>query len=228
MELASASTDSFWEGEFQMRKLCLLAAASGLLFGLSSAAVAAPVIVTYGITPGTGTVSWDPSGSGGGAGGGNAGGQMVIVYTSGSTAIGGTLGTLASMQAIQLTFVTPATFVLTIPGMGVANGIPGVRTAGGVGNFAGATYVPAGHFTPQQPKITGTNVISFAPTLGTVTVLLNGIGKQTLAGAIIAPWTISGVIGSEVSRVLVPEPGSGVLLFGSLAVLAYGVRRLRR
>ena len=34
-----------------MRKLCTLAAAGALFFGLSSTAMAAPVIVTYGIAP---------------------------------------------------------------------------------------------------------------------------------------------------------------------------------
>jgi hypothetical protein len=208
-----------------MRKLCLLAATSLVLVWLSGAAAAAPVIVTYGFSPGTGTISWSPGG--GSPGSGNGGGQMVVVYTSGSTTIGGTLGTLGSMQAVQFTFTTPATFGIPIAGMGVANGIPGVRTPGGVGNFAGATYVPPGYFTPSQPRITGTNVISFSP-LGAATLSLNGAGTQTLAGAIIAPWTITGVIGAEISRVLVPEPGTGVLLLGGLAGLAYAVRRLRR
>jgi hypothetical protein len=215
-----------------MQKLCVLAAASLLFFGLSSAAVGAPIEVTYGLAPGTGTASWDPSGSGGTAGAGNAGGQMVIVYTSGSTSIGGTLGTLASMRVVQITFITPGTFVQPIPGMGVGVGLLGVRTAGGVGNFGpAATYVPASHFGVGAPPfpINGlTAAIGFNP-LGSITVLLSGAGTQTmLNGAVVAPWTITAIVGQEIGRAVVPEPGSGVLVLGSLAVLAYGVRRLRR
>lgn len=214
-----------------MRKLCLLAAASVLFLGLSSAAVAAPVSVTYGIGPGTGTASWTAVGSIPGTG--NNGGQMVVVYTSGSTAIGGTLGTAASMQVVQLSFVTPGTVLgglATIPGMGVGVGLAGVRTAGGAGNFGpAATVVPKSHFGTAPPfSIFGSGAINFAP-LGAITVMLNGTGTQTMInGAVVASWTMGGIIGQEISRAIVPEPGSGVLLLGSLAGLAYGVRRLRR
>ena len=215
-----------------MRKLCLLAAASALFFGVSSAAVASPVLVTYGIGPGTGTASWTAAGMIPGTG--NAGGQMVVVYSSGSTALGGSLGTAASMQVVQLSFVTVGTVasgLATIPGMGVGVGLPGVRTAGGVGNFGpGATHIPVGAFGGGAPpfSMNGSGVaISFNP-LGSITVLLNGAGIQTMLGQVVAPWTISGVVGQEISRSVVPEPGSGVLLLGSLAGLAYGVRRLRR
>ena len=215
-----------------MRKLCLLAAASALFLGLSSAAVAGPLIVTYGIGPGTGTASWTAAGMIPGTG--NAGGQMVVVYTSGHTSLGGPLGTAASMQVVQLSFVTAGTVaggLATIPGMGVGVGLPGVRTAGGVGNFGpGATHVPVGAFGSGAPpfSMNGSGVsIGFNP-LGSITISVNGAGIQTMLGQIVAPWTITGVVGQEISRAAIPEPGSGVLLLGSLAGLAFVARRLRR
>ena len=70
--------------------------------------------------------------------------------------------------------------------------------------------------------------IGFAP-VGSMTILVNGAGTQTmLSAAVVANWTMTGIVGQEISRAIVPEPGTGVLLLGSLAGLAYGVRRLRR
>jgi len=215
-----------------MQKLFALAAASALFFGLLSTAGAAPVVVTYGIAPG-GSISWTPSANGT-AGSGNAGGQMVIVYTSGSPTLGGTLGSLGSMQVIQLSFATPGTFLGgAIPGMGVGVGALGVRTPGGVGNFGGATYIPAGHFqtTPSLLPpfyINGTAAIGFNP-FGPITIGLSGVGVQLIdALPQTFAWTMTNLVGQEISRTVIPEPGTGVLLLGSLAGLAFGVRRLRR
>jgi hypothetical protein len=204
-----------------------------LFFGLSSTAGAAPVMVTYDIAPG-GTLSWSSSG-GGSPGSGNDGGQMVVVYTSGSPTLGGTLGSLGSMQILQLGFTAPGTFFGgAVAGMGVGVGALGTRTAGGAGNFGGATYIPVGHFqtTPSVLPpfaLFGAPGITFGP-LGSITISLNGAGTQNFGTVLpqIWAWTITGVTGQEVSRTIIPEPGTGVLLLGSLAGLAFGVRRLRR
>jgi hypothetical protein len=154
---------------------------------------------------------------------------MTIVYTGGSTALGGTLGTVATMQGIQMVLSVPATILggaVTIGGMGAGFGAAGTRTPGGVGNFGGATYLPAGVLSTAQPAINGNiGSLGFNP-LGSITISLNGIGTQVIGVGF--NWTITGVTGQEVSRTIIPEPGTGVLLLGSLAGLAFGVRRLRR
>ena len=210
-----------------MRKLCALAAAGALFFWLSNTATAAPVQVTYALVPG-GLASYVPS-IPGTTGTGPAGGSMTIVYTGGSTALGGTLGTAATMQGLQLVLSVPATILgggVTIGGMGAGFGALGTRSAGGVGNFGGATYLPAGVLSPAQPSINGViGSLGFNP-LGSITISLNGVGTQVVGVGF--SWTITGVVGQEVSRAIVPEPGTGVLLLGSLAGLAFGVRRMRR
>jgi hypothetical protein len=210
-----------------MRKLCALAAAGALFFGLSSTATAAPVQVTYALVPG-GLASYAPT-IPGTTGTGPAGGSMTIVYTGGSTALGGTLGTAASMQGIQMVLSVPATILggaVTIGGMGAGFGAVGTRTAGGIGNFGGATYLPAGALSTAQPVINGLiGFLSFNP-VGSIGVSLNGTGSQVVGVGF--NWTITGVTGQEVSRTIIPEPGTGVLLLGSLAGLAFGVRRMRR
>jgi hypothetical protein len=219
-----------------MRKLCVLAAASAFLFGLSSTAGAAPVQVTYAIAPG-GTISWTPSGAGS-PGSGNNGGQMVIVYTSGSPTLGGTLGTAGSMQIIQLSFVNPGTFFGgPIAGMGVGAGAPGTRTAGGDGYFVATslnkTYIPVGAFQTTPSVLPPIPVFGTASIMlggiGAITISLNGIGVQTFSGLPQTfAWTMSGLTGQEISRAVIPEPGTGVLLLGSLAGLAFVARRIRR
>jgi hypothetical protein len=211
-----------------MRKLCTLAAAGALFFGLSSTAMAAPIKVIYGLAPGTGIASYVP-GIPGTTGSGPAGGTLTVIYTGGSTALGGTLGTVASMQGLQMVLSVPATILggaVTIGGMGVGFGAAGTRTPGGVGNFGGATYLPAAVLSPAQPSINGNiGSLGFNP-LGSITIMLTGVGTQVVGVGF--NWTITGVVGSEISRAVVPEPGTGVLLLGSLAGLAFGVRRLRR
>jgi hypothetical protein len=211
-----------------MRKLCALAVASLLFLVLSTTAGAAPIKVIYTMIPGTGTASfvngaWQP-------GTGVAGGTMQIWYTSGSYAVGGSLGTAATMQMLQLTFSTAGTIFggtdpITIPGMAVGHGAVGTRTVGGVANFAGSTYLPAGVLSPMQPKMSGVNgTINFAPGGTSLQVVIGGGGNQQ----VILPftWALSGVVGQEISRV--PEPGTGVLLLGSLVGLAFGARWMRR
>jgi hypothetical protein len=212
-----------------MRKLCLLAAASLLFFGLSSAAMAAPIAVTYGFAPG-GAASWTPL-AGGTGGTGNLGGSMTVVYTSGSTVLNGTLGANGQMSVLALALTTWATIAAQpVSGFGVGVGAVGTRTAGGAGNFGGATAIAVSQFGPGAPplSITGNAAISWA-SIGLGNISLNGIGNQLIpAFAIPITWTITGIVGSEISRAVVPEPGTGALLLGSLAGLAFGVRRLRR
>jgi hypothetical protein len=215
-----------------MRYLSTLAAASALFFLVSSTAVAAPIIVTYGIAPG-GTATYAPSANGS-PGSGNNGGQMIIVYTSGSPTLGGTLGGNGQMQILQISLATPATILgpgNQIPGLGVGAGAVGTRTPGGVGNFAGPTAIPVGAFGPGQPPVAiNGNVagINFAP-IGAVTILINGAGTQVFSGLPqIWNWTVGSLVGAEISRTVVPEPGSGFLLLGGLAGLAFTARRRLR
>jgi len=218
----------FWEGEYQMRKLCVLAAASLLFLGLSGIAAAAPIQVTYGLAPG-GAATYTPTTIPGTPGTGPAGGTLTIIYTGGSTAIGGSLGTVGTMQGLQMGLAVPATILggaVTIPGMGVGFGAVGTRTPGGVGAFGGSTYLPAYVLSPAQPAISGViGALGFNP-LGSATILVSGFGTQLVGVGF--SWTITGVVGQEISRTVIPEPGTGVLLLGSLAGLAFGVRRLRR
>jgi hypothetical protein len=210
-----------------MRNLCVLAAASLLFLVLSGTAAAAPIKVTYGLAPG-GAASYIPS-IPGITGAGPAGGTLSVIYTGGSTALGGSLGTVATMEGLQMVLSVPATILggaVTIGGMGVGFGATGTRTAGGVGNFGGATHLPAYVLSPAQPAINGViGSLGFNP-LGSITIMLTGVGTQVVGVGF--SWTITGVTGQEISRAVVPEPGTGVLLLGSLAGLAFGVRRMRR
>ena len=192
-----------------MRKLFTLAAASVLFLGLTSTAVGAPVEVVYTLNALTGTASYVPTP--GGAGSGNAGGTMTIVYTSGSTTLGGSLGTIGTMKGLQLMLITPATILtgaFTIPAIAAGNRAVGNRTAGGVGAFGGATYVPAGYFSPAQPAISGTGNLNFNPN-GSIGIVLAGAGNQVIGFPF--AWTLSGITGQEVSRTIVPDPdGDGI------------------
>lgn len=217
-----------------MRYLSTLAAASALFFLVSSTAGAAPIIVTYGIGPGTGTVNYAPSANGS-PGSGNGGGQMVIVYTSGSPTLGGTLGGPGQMQILQIGLTVPATILgpgNTVPGLPAGAGAVGVRTPGGVGNFAGPTAIPASAFGPAQPPIAiNGNVagINFAPAATPPFLIINGQGTQVFSGLPqIWSWTVTNLVGQEISRTVVPEPGSGFLLLGGLAGLAFAARRRLR
>jgi len=222
------SVTLFWEREFQMPKLRTLAAASLLFFGLSSAASAAPIAVTYGFSGGT--ASWVPAAAGTG-GFGNLAAGMTVVYTSGSSVVGGTLGSNGQMSILALSFVTPGTLLGgSVPGFGAGVGLAGVRTPGGAGSFVGATSIPVSFFGTSLPplSITGNAVINWA-SIAPGVISLNGNGVQVFpALALPVDWTITGIVGSEISRTVVPEPGTGVLLLGSLAGLAFGVRRIRR
>jgi hypothetical protein len=156
---------------------------------------------------------------------------MTVVYTSGSTVVGGTLGPAGTMSIVALSFVTPGTLLGNpVPGFGAGVGLAGTRTAGGAGNFVGATSIPVSFFGPGLPplSIIGTASIAWAIT-GSGAISLNGNGVQNII-ALNLPvnWTITGITGSEISRTAVPEPGTGALLLGSLAGLAFGARRLRR
>jgi hypothetical protein len=184
--------------------------------------------VTYGFSGGT--ASWVPAAAGTG-GFGNLAAGMTVVYTSGSTVVGGTLGSNGQMSILALSFITPATLLGSpVPGFGAGVGLAGVRTPGGSGNFVGATSIPVSFFGAGLPplSITGNAVITWAIT-GLGAISLNGNGVQVFpALALPVNWTITGIVGSEISRAVVPEPGTGALLLGSLAGLAFGVRRLRR
>jgi len=58
---------------------------------------------------------------------------------------------------------------------------------------------------------------------------MSGVGVQLIdALPQTFAWTMTNLVGQEISRTVIPEPGTGVLLLGSLAGLAFGVRRLRR
>jgi hypothetical protein len=210
-----------------MRNLCALAVASLLFLGLSGSAAAAPIKVVYGLAP-SGAASYMPS-IPGTTGTGPAGGTLTVIYTGGSTALGGSLGTAATMEGLQMVLSVPATILggaVTIGGMGVGFGAVGTRTAGGVGAFGGATYLPSAVLSPAQPAINGTiGALGFTP-LGSITISLSGYGNQVVGVAF--SWTITGVIGQEISRTAIPEPGTGVMLLGGLTGLAFGVRRLRR
>jgi hypothetical protein len=100
--------------------------------------------------------------------------------------------------------------------------------------------MPASIAGPGQPPFTltgnaGINVIN----LGPATVLIGGSGNQNLIGTtFLADWKIGagtatavGWIGQEISRVLVPEPSTALLLVGALGGLGLvgaGSRKMRR
>ena len=155
---------------------------------------------------------------------------MIIVYTSGSTALGGTLGTPATMQVLQLVLLRAG----DVPRRRghdrrhgrSASGPSALAPRAASGTSAAQPTSRPASSSPAQPAINGNiGSLGFNP-LGSITISLNGVGTQVVGVAF--AWTITGVVGQEVSRTVVPEPGTGVLLLGSLAGLAFGARRLRR
>lgn len=215
-----------------MQKLCKLALASLLFIGLSTAAYAAPVVVTYGIAPGA-TATWTPAVAGTGGTTTIVGGTMVIVYSSGSTVVGGTLGLGGQMQIMAVSFASGAGFTLLanpVPGMAVGGGaLGGGATAKA---FGGATAVSANALGTGVPGVTltGTANIAFNQ-VGSGIGSLNANGHQVFIGVgptFQANWTLSGAVGQEISRTSVPEPTTGMLLLSGLAGLAaFGLRRVR-
>jgi hypothetical protein len=220
-----------------MSKLGVLAIASLLFVGMSGPASAAPIAVTYGLVDAGGaTAKYDPSGFGGIVGSGFGGGSLTVIYASGTTAIGGSLGGgFGAVAALAVSLTSPG-FVLgnTVPAIGVGPGMTGVNIANS-GAFVGPTVVTASFFAPGVPGITwtGAGSIPFAAG-GPSTIFIPGIpslsgfaGGFQFGGPIV--WTLGNVLGVEVSRVDLPEPGtSGLLIMGLVGLAAFGAPKLRR
>ena len=210
-----------------MKTLYALAAASLFALGATLPANAAPVGVTYAITPGAGFAGW---GVGATSATGVAGGTMTVVYASGSTVIGGSLGSPATVQNLVMSFTSPGTLIGSpFSTMVIANGIVGSLSGGGFWNFSGATAVAASAIGPGSPTYsqTGTAFLVFS-VLGAASIGFSGAGTQMFIGpGVTGSWTIGGLVGTEVSRFLVPEPKSGGLLFGAAAIFAAGSLILR-
>jgi hypothetical protein len=203
-----------------MSKLGVLAIASLLFAGLSGSASAGPIVVTYGLAPG-GTATYD---AGGAIGMGVAGGSMTVVYTSGTTAIGGALGNLGSLQNLVVYLTTPGSILAnTVPAILVGAGPAVVQSLNFIGGATAVTYVPG------QPGITWAGSMSGVLAQAGANINLGAAGTQLLLGAFPVSWTMGGIVGAEVSRSMVPEPATGALLFMGLAGLAaFGVPKLRR
>jgi hypothetical protein len=219
----------YWEGSLLMSKLRVLAIASLLFAGLSSSAYAAPIVVSYALSPGVGANA--TYNAGGVIGSGFTGGSLTVVYTSGASTIGGTLGSFGSMQIMVASLLTPGTVVgNTVPGILVGAGA-GVFNVANSGAISGATLVTANFAGPGVPGVTWTGNIGMPFTAGgskTINIAF-GAGTQHILSFVNVAWTISNVVGTEVSRTVVPEPASGALLFMGLAGLAaYRVPKMRR
>lgn len=208
-------------------KLRPLAAATLLLLGFSGTAAAAPVLVTYELSSGVGFIGWGvgvPSASGVG------GGEMTVVYSSGSSSIGGSLGSPATIQNLVVSFTSPGTLVGDpLSAIVIANGIVG-GTIGGSWGFSGPTAVAASALGPSLPTFSqvGNAFVGFS-VIGAATMGISGAGTQMFIGpGVTGSWTMGGLVGQEISRVLLPEPGAGVLLLAGLVGLLIGAPLLLR
>jgi hypothetical protein len=156
---------------------------------------------------------------------------MTVVYTSGAPTLGGTLGSLGSLQIMLANLLVPGSVAgNSVPGILVGAGA-GVLNVGNNGAISGATIVTANFAGPGVPGITWTGLMNvpFAA-LGSKTIgIANGAGSQHILSVINVAWTITDVVGTEINRTVVPEPATGTLLFmGLVGLAAYRVPRMRR
>jgi len=156
---------------------------------------------------------------------------MVVVYDNGTAAISGSLGAGAGVLSLLKLSMNPGTLLASaVPGMGVGAGLAGT------GVFAGATFQPASTFAPLS--IVG-NVSGLTLFGAPGTVVISGAGTQSFpafsALGIGANWTVTGLVGVEISRVdlnlypnPIPEPQLALLLLGGMVGMAGYAARQRR
>jgi len=187
-------------------------------------AAAAPISVTYGFAGSpTGDASFGLNGSGGV--GNVTGGTITIVYGSGSPLPNGTVGPISTATHASMSLAATGVTLLAQP-------VPGWQ----VGNLTVHTPILGfqGPFSiPTAPvAITGSAavaVFNIAPGL----IAFNGFGLMNLPGLGLGPYTWEvdnggngNTIGAEISRSVIPEPTTGLLVFAGLAGLGlYGGRR---
>jgi hypothetical protein len=213
-----------------MSKLGPLAIASMLFVGLSGSASAGPIAVTYAISGGAAPdASWSSAIGTPGSGFGG-GGSLVVVYTSGSTVIGGSLGSLGSMQVMTVALATAGSALGDpVPAILVGAGA-GVLNIGNNGAVTGITAVTASFAAPGVPGISWTGTINMPFAAGGPATINIASGAGSQFGGIIN-WTVTDVVGTEISRVAIPmpEPGtSALLVMGLVGLAAFGAPKLRR
>jgi hypothetical protein len=150
---------------------------------------------------------------------------MTVVYTSGASTLGGSLGNHGSMQNLFVYLTSPGTIAAnSVPAILVGAGPAVVQSLNFIGGATAATYVPGTAVTWHG------NMSGVLAHLGGGVINLGAAGTQKiLTGVLNVTWTVGGIVGSEVSRTVVPEPTTGALLImGLVGLAAYRVPKMRR
>ena len=192
-------------------------AVAGLIFGLSSTASAAPIVVQYGFGPG-GTFSLNGSL----ATNNIQGGLAAVTYASGSSITGGTVGAPVSLQIMQISATGVTLLANPVPGWQI-----GPVGLSGAPAWGGAWSVMASGVTLNVTG--GGTFLQFTGAMG-----IAGAGGMTVFGLGPFAWTMDNgsggvLLGGEISRSVVPEPATGMMVLMGLTGLGlYGGRRKLR
>ena len=199
-----------------MQKLYALAVAGFLVFGLAGSASAAPVAVTYGFNAGTVQVGAQAPVN-------FSAGQIVLVYATGSSVTGATLGvgpvSMAFFGGVLTTTVSLTTVNPVTPPTFTQFGATGLGVVGT--NFNVGSMFLGGPIALGTLASGNLSLAVFGGPVGFASFQ----GSGTIAGLI--PFSFQ-FLGGEISRSAVPEPGTAPLLLTGLAGLVSMVVATRR